>query len=54
LRNAESKYFNYFSQTPLVFPEIEGVNPEGSGISDWPALGFSKPKIEQNRIFGPK
>jgi hypothetical protein len=28
LRDAESKYHNNFSQSPLVFPEIEGVNAE--------------------------
>jgi hypothetical protein len=26
LRDAESKYHNHFFQSPLVFPEIEGVN----------------------------
>jgi hypothetical protein len=26
LRDAESEYLNHFSQSPLVFPEIEGVN----------------------------
>jgi hypothetical protein len=58
--DAKSKYHNHFSQSSLVFPEIESVESVESaestnfGILDRPTLGFSQLKLVQNRIFGPK
>jgi hypothetical protein len=49
LRDAESKYHNHFSPSPLVFPEFDGVNA-GSDCFDVLArtiLGISRLKFMQ-------
>jgi hypothetical protein len=56
LRDAESKYHSHFSQTPLVFPEIEGVNA-GSDCFDVlgrPALGLSGTQFMKKSKLGTK
>jgi hypothetical protein len=55
LRDAESKYHSHFSQSPLVFPKIEGVNA-GSDCFDVlgrPTLGLSGTKLYKNQSSGP-
>jgi hypothetical protein len=49
LRDADSKYHNHFSPSPLVFPEIDGVNA-GSGCFEVLGkliLGISRFKFMQ-------
>jgi hypothetical protein len=56
LRDAESKYHNYFAEPPLVFPEIEGVNA-GSVSFDVlgrPTLGLSGTEFMKKSKFGTK
>jgi hypothetical protein len=56
LRDAESKYHNHFFQSPLVFPEIEGVNA-GSDCFDVlgrTILGISRLKFIQKSKIGTK
>jgi hypothetical protein len=56
LRDAESKYHSHFSPSPLVFPEIEGVNA-GSDCFDVlvrPTLGLSETQFMKKSKFGTK
>jgi hypothetical protein len=56
LRDAESKYLIHFSQSPLIFPEIEGVNA-GSGcfdVLDRLTLGLSGTQFMKKSKFGAK
>jgi hypothetical protein len=56
LRDAESKYHSQFSPSPLVFPEIEGVNA-GSDCFDVlgrPTLGLSGTQFMKKSKFGTK
>jgi hypothetical protein len=45
LRDAESKYHSHFSPSPLVFPEIEGVNA-GSDCFD----ALERPTLRLSRL----
>jgi hypothetical protein len=56
LTDAESKYHSHFSESPLVFPEIEGVN---AGSDDFDVLGktilgLSRLQFMQKSKFGTK
>jgi hypothetical protein len=56
LRDAESKYHSHFTPSPLVFPEIEGVNA-GSDCFDVlgrPNLGLSGTQFMKKSKFWSK
>jgi hypothetical protein len=56
LRDAESKYHSHFSPSPLVFPEIEGVNA-GSDcfeVLGRPTLGLLATQFMKKSKFGTK
>jgi hypothetical protein len=56
LRDAESKYHSQFSPSPLVLPEIEGVNA-GSDCFDVlgrPTLGISGIQFMKKSKIGTK
>jgi hypothetical protein len=53
LGDAESKYHSHFSQSPLVFPEIEGVNAGSDcfDVLDRTTLGLSRLKFMKKSKF---
>ncbi len=56
MRDAASKYHSHFSQSPLVFPEIQGVNP-GSDCFDVlgrTILSISRLQFMTESKFGTK
>jgi hypothetical protein len=56
LRDAESKYHNHFSPSPLVFPEIEGVNAGSDcfGVLGRPTLGLLGTQFRKKSKFRTK
>jgi hypothetical protein len=55
LRDAESKNHSHFSQSPLVFPEIEGVNAGSDfDVLGRPNLGLSGTQFMKKSKFGTK
>jgi hypothetical protein len=56
LRDTESKYHNHFSPSPLVFPEIEGVNAgsDSFDVLGRPTLRLSGIQFMKKSKFGSK
>jgi hypothetical protein len=56
LRDADSKYHNHFSRSPLVFPEIEGVNAgrDCFDVLGRTILGVSGPQFMKKSKLGTK